>query len=37
MGLKGIRFATMEDIELNATAELQKIPKEDFRPCFQQW
>jgi hypothetical protein len=27
MGLKGARFTTMEDIKLNATAELQKIPK----------
>ena len=37
MGLKGTRFATMEDIESNATAELRKIPKEVFRRCFQQW
>jgi hypothetical protein len=28
MGLKGTRFATMEDIKSNATAELRKIPKE---------
>jgi hypothetical protein len=28
MGLKGTRFATMEDIEWNATTELQKIPKD---------
>jgi hypothetical protein len=34
MGLKGTRFATMEDTESNATAELQKIPKETFRRCF---
>jgi hypothetical protein len=27
----------MEDIERNATAEIQKIPKEAFRRCFQQW
>jgi hypothetical protein len=27
----------MEDIKLNATAELRKIPKEAFRWCFQQW
>jgi hypothetical protein len=26
----------MEDIKSNATAELQKIPEEDFRRCFQQ-
>jgi hypothetical protein len=37
MGLKGTRFATMEHVEWNATAELQKIPKEDFHRCFQQW
>jgi hypothetical protein len=37
MGLKGTRFATMEDIEWNATAELQKIPTEAFRRSFQQW
>jgi len=36
MGLKGPRFATVEHIKWNATAELQKIPKEAFRPCFQQ-
>jgi len=33
MGLKGTRFATMED-KSNATAELRKIPKEAFRRCF---
>ena len=37
MGLKGPRFATMEDIEWNATAELREIPKDVFRRCFQQW
>jgi hypothetical protein len=37
MGLKGTRFTTMEDIKLNVTAELRKIPKEAFRRCFQQW
>jgi len=37
MGHKGTRFATMEDIKWNATAKLQKIPKEAFRRCFQQW
>jgi hypothetical protein len=37
MGLKGTNFATMEDIKWNAMAELQKIPKEAFRHCFQQW
>jgi hypothetical protein len=37
MGLKGMHFATMEDIKWNAMAELQKIPKEAFRQYFQQW
>jgi hypothetical protein len=37
MGLKGMRFATMEDIKWNATTKLQKIPKEIFHWCFQQW
>jgi hypothetical protein len=37
MCLKGTRFATMEDIRSNATAELRKIPKEAFCRCFQQW
>ena len=37
MGLEGTRFSTMEDIKSNATCELRKIPKEDFRRCFQQW
>jgi hypothetical protein len=37
MGHKGMRFPTMEDIKSNATAELQKIPKEAFQWCFQQW
>jgi hypothetical protein len=36
MGLKGTRFATMED-KSNATAELRKIPKKALRRCFQQW
>jgi hypothetical protein len=31
MGPKGMRFATIEDIKSNATAELWKIPKESFR------
>jgi hypothetical protein len=34
MGLKGTRFATMEDIIWNVTAELGKIPKGAFRRCF---
>jgi len=37
MGLKGTRFAIMEDIKSNATAELRRIPKEAFHRCFQQW
>jgi len=37
MGLKGKLFATMEDIKSNAMAELQRIPKEAFHRCFQQW
>jgi hypothetical protein len=37
MGLKGTRFATVQGIKWNATAELLKIAKEAFRRCFQQW
>ncbi|PNF22340.1 hypothetical protein B7P43_G18376 [Cryptotermes secundus] len=37
IGLKGTRFATTEDIKLNATVELRKIPKEAFHRSFQQW
>jgi hypothetical protein len=37
MGLKGMHFATMEDIKSNALAELWMIPNETFRQCFQQW
>jgi hypothetical protein len=33
----GKQFTTMEDIKLNAMAELWKIPKEAFRWCFNQW
>jgi hypothetical protein len=33
-GLKGTHFPTME--EVNAAAELRKIPKEAFSRCFQQ-
>jgi len=36
MGLMETRFATMEDIKSNTTAELRKIPKEAFRRSFQQ-
>jgi hypothetical protein len=37
MGLKGTCFGTIEDIKSNAMAEHQKILKEAFRRCFQQW
>jgi hypothetical protein len=37
MGPKKTSFATVEDIKSNATVELQKIPKEALRRCFQQW
>jgi hypothetical protein len=37
MGLKRTCFAVTEDIKPNVMAELQKIPKEAFRQCFQQW
>jgi len=37
MGFKGTRFATVEDIKSNGTAELRKIPKEAFRRYLQQW
>jgi hypothetical protein len=37
MGLKGMRFATVEDIKSNATAKLREIPKENFRQRFEQW
>jgi hypothetical protein len=33
MGLKGTRYATMEDIKSNATAKLRKIRKETFCRC----
>jgi hypothetical protein len=36
MDLNGTRFATTEDIELNAKAELRKISKEAFHPFFEQ-
>ena len=36
MGLKETRFAIMEGIKSNATAELRKIPKAAFRRGFQQ-
>jgi cation transport regulator ChaB len=37
MGIKGTRFATMEDIKSNATAKHRKIIKEAFCQSFQQW
>jgi hypothetical protein len=36
-GLKGTRFATMEDIKSNATTDVREIPKEASRRCFQLW
>jgi hypothetical protein len=35
MALKGTRFATIEDMNSNATAEFRKMPKEAFRQFFQ--
>jgi hypothetical protein len=35
--LKGTRFATIEYIKSNATAELRRVPKEAFHRWFQQW
>jgi len=35
--MKGMRIATMEDTNSNATAKLRKIPKEAFCWSFQQW
>jgi hypothetical protein len=37
MGLKGICFATMEDIKSNARAKHREITEEAFRLNFQQW
>jgi len=36
MGLKGMCFATMEDIKFNVMAEPRKIPIAAFHWCFQQ-
>ena len=36
LGLKGERFATIEDIKVNATANLRAIPIEGYQRCFQQ-
>jgi hypothetical protein len=36
MGLKGTRFATLEDIKSSAMPKLWKIPKEALHWCFQQ-
>ncbi|KAL4091078.1 hypothetical protein QTP88_025819 [Uroleucon formosanum] len=36
IGLKGERFATIEDIKVNATANLRAIPIEGYQRCFQQ-
>jgi hypothetical protein len=37
MDLMGTGFITMGKSKLNAMAKLQKIPKEAFCQCFQQW
>jgi hypothetical protein len=34
IGHRGTYFTAIEDMKLNAMAELQKIPKEAFRRCF---
>jgi hypothetical protein len=36
VGLKKMRFPTMDDIKSNEKAELQKISNEAFHRCFQQ-
>jgi hypothetical protein len=36
MGIKGTRFATMQDIKSNATAELRKILKETMAGSMEQ-
>jgi hypothetical protein len=37
IGLRLTHFTTIEGIKSNAIAKLQKIPKEAFHECFQQW
>lgn len=37
MPLKGTRFESRDDIMRNTTMELNSIPKEAFKRCFQQW
>ena len=36
MPLKGTRFESREDVMWNATAQLDMIPQEAFKKCFQQ-
>jgi hypothetical protein len=36
-GLKGYRFASAEEIQQNATADLRAVPKENLQRCFKQW
>lgn len=37
MPLKGTRFHTRRDVIENATRQLNEIPKDSFKMCFQQW
>jgi len=37
MPMKGTRFESRKDIMRNATAQLNMIPQEALRKCFQQW
>jgi hypothetical protein len=37
MGLRGRRFATVEDIKENPDARLHAIKKEDFNQCYNNW
>jgi hypothetical protein len=37
MGLRGRRFAMVEDIKQNADARLRAIKKDDFHRCYNNW
>jgi hypothetical protein len=37
IGLRGRRFAAVEDIKENADARLRAIKKEDFHQCYNNW
>jgi hypothetical protein len=37
MGLRGRRFATVEDIKENADARLRAIKKDGFHRCYNNW